>query len=121
MRRRRYAPVTKFWFLHQIDADDAGCWIWRGAKTDKGYGHFKSMGKTRGAHRTAYELFVGPIPTGLYVLHRCDVPPCCNPAHLFVGTNRDNVQDAIGKGVVWGRAGRERNLARRLRLAQERS
>lgn len=76
----------------------SGCWIWLGGLVDpKGYGSFKFDGESR-AHRSAWALFHGPIPDGLHVLHRCDVPSCVNPAHLFLGTNNDNIADASAKG-----------------------
>jgi hypothetical protein len=74
------------------------CWLWRGRKTVCGYGEVRFGGKSQLAPRVVYSLAVGPIPDGLYVLHRCDNPPCCNPAHLFVGTQRDNVADMMAKG-----------------------
>lgn len=74
------------------------CWIWSKGKDDEGYGVIKIEGKSKKAHRTAYELFVGPIPEKLLVCHSCDNPSCVNPAHLFLGTSKDNTQDMIQKG-----------------------
>lgn len=76
------------------------CWVWTGA-TDKGYGQLGFNGKSIGAHRLAYELRHGASPGILHVLHRCDNPPCCNPDHLFLGTNGDNVRDMCAKGRAW--------------------
>jgi hypothetical protein len=79
-----------------------GCWLWTGARrTRKGaeYGRFSpSPGQIVGAHRYAYELAHGPVPAGMCVLHRCDVPGCVRVDHLFLGTQRDNVLDAARKG-----------------------
>lgn len=81
---------------------ETGCWEWRGMKTNKGYG---SMGiRAKGSHvhklvhRIAYEYYVGKIPENIFVCHHCDNPPCFNPIHLFLGTQSDNLQDALRKG-----------------------
>lgn len=75
----------------------SGCWIWLGALTGKGYG---SMSQGRYAHRVFYEAFYGygSVPDDQMVLHKCDIKCCVNPLHLFVGSHRDNVFDAIRKG-----------------------
>lgn len=69
------------------------CWEWTAARFDKGYGAFRLGPKQLKAHRFGYELLVGPIPHGLYVLHTCDNPPCQNPRHWFLGTHKDNAED----------------------------
>lgn len=76
------------------------CWIWAGAKTHKGYGMFRPGGSAAHhlAHRASYEMEVGPIPPGLYVMHKCDNPSCVRPDHLQTGTAWDNMQDKVQKG-----------------------
>ena len=76
------------------------CWLWIGATTVFGYGHICVDGlRLKGlTHRISWEWSHGPIPSGMSVLHHCDVPACVNPAHLFLGTQGDNLRDCIQKG-----------------------
>lgn len=79
--------------------DETGCLIWTGYRNPKGYGSISiSPGKPGFAHRVAWELENGAIPDGLCVLHRCDMPACCNVGHLFLGTRADNNADMRAKG-----------------------
>jgi hypothetical protein len=75
-----------------------GCLEYIGSRSTKGYGRIRIEGRYLAAHRVAYEAMVGPIPDGLWVLHRCDNPPCCNPKHLWIGTAEDNNRDRDLKG-----------------------
>ncbi len=83
---------------------NCGCWLWSGGRNENGYGiiglgrRSQGVGKT---HRVAWELYNGPIPDGMCVLHKCDNPPCCNPAHLRLGTLKDNARDTVSKGRNW--------------------
>jgi hypothetical protein len=74
------------------------CWPWKGPRFRVGYGAFSWNGRRHVASRIAWTLSNGTIPSGLFVCHHCDNPPCCNPAHLFLGTNRDNIADMDRKG-----------------------
>jgi hypothetical protein len=74
------------------------CWEWRGARKPKGYGSFRIGNRVDCAHWVAYRLAVGEVPAGLQVLHSCDNPPCCNPAHLRPGTPLENTRDSIIRG-----------------------
>ena len=76
------------------------CWIWTGRRLRDGYGTFHARSKKPSvrAHRFAYQEAYGPIPHGLWVLHRCDVPLCVRPDHLFLGTAKDNAEDRDRKG-----------------------
>jgi hypothetical protein len=75
--------------------DDGECWPWLGCLSTQGYGR---AGKCDYAHRLAYELEHGAIPPGVDVMHSCDFKPCCNPAHLSLGSRSDNMRDAVQKG-----------------------
>lgn len=91
-------PVAeRFWRLVNKAGPDE-CWLWTGAQVAGGYGVFWFNGGGRTSNRVAWILTNGQIPNGLHVLHRCDVPACCNPAHLFVGTRSENMRDMQRKG-----------------------
>lgn len=88
-----------------IRAGPDDCWLWTGSRNrsrdgSPSYGRIFFDGKTRKAHRVAYELAHGPIPYGLFACHKCDNPRCVNPAHIFLGTAFDNVEDRRSKGRV---------------------
>ena len=88
-------------FNEHIDKS-SGCWLWTGYKS-KGYGYMSIIGKSpRPAYRVAWELYKGSIPDGLLVRHRCPAKrkDCCNPEHLKLGTQKDNMQDAIEDGTI---------------------
>ena len=76
------------------------CWPWNGYITPNGYGQTRIGGrgsKATLAHRLSWLVNVGEISDGMHVLHKCDNPPCCNPNHLFLGTNLDNIMDRVAK------------------------
>ena len=77
----------------------SGCWIWDAGVGRDGYGRFswEARGEAK-AHRAAYLLFKSKIPPGMHVLHKCDVPCCVNPEHLFLGNHRINMTDMVDKG-----------------------
>lgn len=94
-----YDPRRIDSFCKRLDMSSRdSCWEWQGSRYAKGYGCTSYKGRKLHAHRLAWILARGAIPDGMMVCHTCDNPPCCNPNHLFLGTNSDNVRDSIGKG-----------------------
>lgn len=94
------APETDA-FNSRTQKRPSGCIEWAGPRDPKGYGRFTFKGKQRLAHRAAWQLFCGDLSPDACVLHRCDNPPCVNPAHLFLGDRGDNARDMASKGRQW--------------------
>ncbi len=100
-------PEERFWAKVE---KGGGCWLWKGGVSPNGYGKF-SIRPHRfmySAHRIAYELVNGPVPDGMFVLHTCDNRLCVRPEHLRLGSQKDNLLDAVKKG----------RLSKRLTLLQ---
>lgn len=74
------------------------CWLWKAAVGNSGYGKYRFGKKQVYAHRYSWSLFFGEIPAGMEVLHKCDVRTCVNPKHLFLGTQKENMEDKVKKG-----------------------
>jgi hypothetical protein len=88
--------IERFWAKVQVGAKDA-CWLWKGRTGDNGYGLFKIGERMVSTHRVAHFLGKGQ-PGELFVLHDCDIKKCCNPRHLFLGTQKVNINDYVEKG-----------------------
>jgi hypothetical protein len=94
-----YVPLAERLEKYSIPEPNSGCLLWFGGQA-LGYGLLKKEGtrKMVKAHRVAWELDNGPVPEGLFVLHRCDTRCCINTDHLFLGTLSDNMRDCVAKG-----------------------
>jgi HNH endonuclease len=92
-RAKRFAD--RFWKSADLTGE---CWLWTKCCAPNGYGQVWYEGKNDRAHRIAWILTYGPIPKGLFICHTCDVRHCINPEHLFLGTQSDNMIDAVTKG-----------------------
>jgi hypothetical protein len=91
----RKPPEERFW--KRVNKT-SGCWLWTGPTNNKGYGVFGVNYRNQLAHRFSYSLRYGPIESDMLCLHRCDIPLCVNPDHLFLGSQHDNIQDMLSKG-----------------------
>ncbi len=104
----KFTPEQRFW-KHVDRRGPDECWPWTGTVSHNGYGRFWLNGRNTPARRFAWECANGPMPPGMLGLHTCDNPPCCNPKHIFPGTQLDNIRDRDAKGR---QASGDRNGAR---------
>jgi len=96
-----------------IPEPNSGCWLWLGMRqTGKLYGIFCWKNKSMKAHRASWEIYKGPIPLGICVCHKCDIPQCVNPDHLFLGPQIDNIRDRHIKGRTRTAIGERQHLAK---------
>ncbi len=102
--KSRLYVVSIFERIKRFQIVENGCWKWNGAKDPNGYGIISNRNGSHlspeKAHRVSYEAAFGEIPKGMNVCHRCDNPECTNPAHLFLGSQKDNMKDCAKKGRV---------------------
>lgn len=90
--------IDKFFDKHVSPEPNSGCWLWDGSINSDGYGNIGRNKITQKAHRYVFEKTFGKLEKGLCVCHKCDVPSCVNPDHLFAGTHTDNMRDRAKKG-----------------------
>lgn len=97
--------MVRFWEKVDKSKGENSCWEWTRYKDKDGYGQLRFKGRMYLAHRFSYMTYVGAIPEGMLICHKCDNPSCVNPDHLFIGTHLDNKRDCIKKGRLNPRKG----------------
>jgi hypothetical protein len=119
--RERFAKTIDQKLWSRCTKVENGCWEWDGSINQSGYGTIGVNRSSKLAHRVAWEESNGAIPNGLFVLHACDNRRCINPAHLWLGTNDDNMKDMARKGrggSFWDTATDEQKAAKKAQLAE---
>ena len=120
--KEKNPKVSIFTRILKYQVKKEGCWEWLGGDDGKGYGTISSRGGSRlspeKAHRVSYEMAFGEIPKGLNVCHKCDNPPCTNPEHLFLGTQKDNAMDMVSKGRMNPTSFKNLNHQKKLSIQQ---
>lgn len=116
MKARTDAQMLRLIHDNVVMLPICGCWIWDKSCVNGGYGQVGYRGGNAYVHRLTYTLMVGAVPDGLFVLHRCDVPSCCNPHHLFLGRQSANMVDMIMNGRAnfgWKPGGKAHNAGKK--------
>lgn len=98
LKHERLANTLKDFYAKIAAGKPDECWEWQGTIETGGYGVFSWESKSVKAHRFVWETTNGDIPAGMFICHKCDNRPCCNPDHLFLGTHEDNMADMTRKG-----------------------
>jgi hypothetical protein len=109
-QKRQLSILARYWSNVKVAEPDE-CWPWKASFRRDGYGQMMVNYRKYGTHRLAWLLAKGTIPEGLFVCHKCDNKACCNPNHLFLGTQEDNFNDMVQKG----RQARGESLGNRIR------
>lgn len=112
IRHKKYSSLEDYLSDGFSIGNDDECWEWKKHRSKQGYGSAVWNKKSYKSHRLAYEFHKGKIPENICVLHKCDNPPCGNPAHLFLGTNKDNVNDRVKKGRNGNSLGENSHLSK---------
>lgn len=100
---KKITTETAYLFWESVDIrNHTECWNWIGSLNTHGYGQARFDGRSMNASRVAWMIFHGGVPDGLVVCHKCDNRKCCNPYHMFIGTQGDNVRDCKEKGRCRG-------------------
>jgi len=96
--KKENKEIYESFFWSKVNKTD-GCWEWNRTPSKSGYGNVVRRRKQISSHRASWEIHYGPIPNGLWVLHKCDNKLCVRPDHLYLGTNSDNQRDAVHRGL----------------------